>query len=152
VAAERAAHQRVAVAERFVQQHRAELDRLGPGRGAAAEWAVQSREGELHGRWHARNVHQSTRPGLWEQVRTFGGANRKSSSKDAWLATEVGNASHAPSAAQQGWDAAQREVDAARRAVDAALPRPPLQLGPLGGVRWRRRRVAGLLVFIHPVP
>ncbi|OLZ44696.1 damage-inducible protein [Amycolatopsis coloradensis] len=120
-AAEQAAHERVAVAESFFQQRRAELDRLGPGGEASAERALRSRESELDGRWRARDAHQATRPGLWEQISTFGAARRKWSLKDHWLAMEVKNASHAVNTAQRGWDAAQQEILVAQRAVDAAL-------------------------------
>jgi hypothetical protein len=119
--AERAAHQRKAIAERVVQERRADLGRIGPGRRANAERTVRTWEAELNARWQAHADHQPDRPGLWERVRTFGGAGKKWSRQDGWLATEVRSARQELAAAQQGWEAAQLEIDAAQREVDAAL-------------------------------
>lgn len=118
--AERAAHDRIAAAELAVQTRKAHAQRIASGRKANARQALRSWDTELSRRWQAHAAHQQTQPTAWEWLRTFGGAGRRWSRQDAWLATEVNAARQEVFAAQQELTAGQQETDAADRAVDEA--------------------------------
>ncbi|MTD55533.1 damage-inducible protein [Amycolatopsis sp. RM579] len=117
---EQAARDRLAVAEDVIRERTALIERLSTGRRATAERKVQSYEREAADRWTAHEAHQDDPPGWGEIVRTLGGAKRKWSRKDKWLAKQVAAAKQELTEAHQELGAVQTEIDAAQRDVDAA--------------------------------
>ncbi|MET9633556.1 AAA domain-containing protein [Lentzea sp. NPDC006480] len=117
---EQSARDRLAAAEDVIRDRGGVIDRLSSGRRVAAERKVQSHEAQTTERWNAHSAHQDTRPGWLVTLCTLGGAKRKWSTTDHWLAQQVVAAKHDLASAHQELAAVQWEIDAARRNLDAA--------------------------------
>lgn len=117
---EQAARDRLAAGGDVIRERRAVIERLSSGRRATAERKVQSYESEAAERWQAHGAHQDDQPGWVAVLRTLGGAKRRWSLKDNWLAEQVAAAKQELTAAHQELEAVQWEIDAAQRDVDTA--------------------------------
>ena len=100
-AALRVERERQGEAERIAKVRQAEIERIVQEHKANAAQVARSWEAELNRRWQAHARHRQSRPGLWEQLRTFGAAGKRWSQQDGWLANEVRAAQHELDAAQR---------------------------------------------------
>ncbi len=114
--------------ERRAEQRRAEAERLAGERRAGAERAADSWEAELGRRWQTHAGHRAARPGLWQQLRTFGAAGRQWAQQDRWLAEQVATARTELTAAQQAVAGAGHVPDVAAEPAGPPPPYEPLRI------------------------
>lgn len=121
-------------ADQVIRARRAKAEQDAQKRRAEAERITRTWEAELGRRWQARAGHQAARPGLWRQLTTFGGAGRRWSHQDHWLAEEVAAAERSLGAARdarveptptqttyQPLENARAELARAQREIDVAI-------------------------------